>query len=68
MNIRKALVSQLLEDLEMRFKKAQWELIHNRRQIKQLAEAQSQLKKTCSEIGSLKSELVRSMNPKGDGV
>lgn len=60
MNIRKALVEQIVKDLGMRFKKAQWDLISNRRKIQELAAEQKRLKKTCSEIGSLMNELRKS--------
>lgn len=57
MNVRKALVDSLVCDLEMRMKKAQWELYANKTAIKKLAEEQKRLKKTCGEIGNLIYEL-----------
>lgn len=46
MNIRKHLVDQIVEDLEMRFKKAQWGLLANKNRITALADEQKRLKQT----------------------
>ena len=61
MNVKKQLIEQLVQDLQMRFQNAQFELQQNKKEIQRLAVKQKELKEKCGAIGQLRYKLIASL-------